>query len=210
MMGVLGAELLNDVSKVNIEIGLPANFLIELKDNDDWSFIIKTHAYLEALLSHAISEAVHRKELSDVLCKLDMANTQFGKVILSEKLGLIKSDGKKFLLKLNKLRNFIAHNVQQIKFEFSSYLKTLDKNQKTEFINAFSYFACDEDMRDHREIVVDLILNNTKITLWLCAMHFTSIIWWKKELEKLQTTVYALNKQSMGRAIANQGIDRDS
>ena len=49
MMWVLGTELLNDVSKVNIEIDLPANFLIELKDNDDWSFIIKTHAYLETI-----------------------------------------------------------------------------------------------------------------------------------------------------------------
>ena len=196
MISILRDELIEDVQKISKEMRIPINFLIDLKENDDWSFIIKMHAFLEALISHSISETIHRNELTDILSHLDMGNTQYGKIIISEKLGLIGSDGKKFLMKLNNLRNHLAHNVHEINFSFSSYLESLDKNQKKEFLKSFSYFTTDEDMRDHYDVVADIVFNHPKDALWLCAMHFTAIIWWKKEIEKNQTLLSSLAKHS--------------
>ena len=193
-MGVLENELIDDIAKISNEMDLPANFLLDLKENDDWSFVIKTHAFLEALTSYVIAETIHRKELANILSRLDMGNLQYGKVVLSERLSLIKSDGKKFLLRLNSLRNYLAHNVKHINFNFTEYLQSLDKNQKKEFLKSFSYFASEEDIRDHYDVVTDIVLNHTKVALWLCAMHFTAIMWWTKEREKLQTLISALNK----------------
>jgi hypothetical protein len=193
-MGILGKDLIDYVTKMSIEIGLPASFLPDLQKQEDWSFIIKTHAFLEALISHAIAETVHRKELSEILCHLEMGNIQSGKVRIAEKLGLIKADGKRFLIKLTSLRNDLAHDVQQINFKFSVFLQSLDKNQRKEFINSFSYFACEDDVRDHYDLVTDLVVNHTKHAIWLSTIHFTAIIWWKKENEKLKTLLLAMRK----------------
>jgi hypothetical protein len=193
-MGILGKDLIDDIAKMSIEIGLPTSFLPDLQKQEDWSFVIKTHAFLEGLVSHAIAETVHRKELSEILCRLEMGNIQSGKVRIAEKLGLIKADGKRFLMKLTSLRNDLAHDVQQVNFKFSPFLQSLDKKQRKEFIKSFSYFASEDDMRDHYDLVIDLVVNHTKHAIWLSTMHFTAIMWWKKENEKLKTLLQAMRK----------------
>ena len=186
-MGLQSKELEADVQRISQEIGVPSDFLIGLLQEKDWSFVIKIHAFMEALITHAISDALCRKELTDVLSRIEMANVQAGKVAIAKALQLIGDDGKRFLTKLSSLRNSLVHDIKRIGFEFSRYLASLDKNQAREFVNAFTYWASDEDRELHIDLVRELARENPKYSVWLSTMHFTGLMLWKRDVEKMRT-----------------------
>lgn len=191
-MGLIDEGLLKVVAQMCVEVKLPSDFLSNLREEKDWSFIILTHAFLEALLTDAIVDTLHRDELSDIIRRLEMANVQTGKIRIAEQLGLIKTDGKKFLKQLSSLRNDLVHNVHNANVDLSVYIKSLDTNQRKEFVQSFSYFASEEDWHDHGQMVRELVLENTKHAIWLSTMHFTAIMRWAKEKGILETLSKAM------------------
>jgi hypothetical protein len=57
-----------------------------LNDGDDWSFVIKVHALVEAALTHAITATVAREELKDFCGALAIGDTKRGKLALAHRL----------------------------------------------------------------------------------------------------------------------------
>jgi len=55
------------VRLIESAVGVPQGFLESLKNEDDWSFVIKIHALLEAAVSHLLCKTLGRDELADVL-----------------------------------------------------------------------------------------------------------------------------------------------
>lgn len=52
------------ISEIENEMQIPSMFLISLLKEDDWSFVIKSHAFLEGLLTHVLVESLQRNEVS--------------------------------------------------------------------------------------------------------------------------------------------------
>jgi hypothetical protein len=115
-----------------------------------------------------------------------MSDANVGKVKFAAAIGLIKKDGERFLREFSKIRNYLVHDVKNLGFSFHAYISALDRNQKKSFVDSLSYFASDEDMKDRYEIVRDIMLNDTKRAIWLGLLHFTGVIYWKKEISKQQ------------------------
>lgn len=182
-------------AKIENEMSIPSMFLNNLLKEDDWSFVIKSHAFLEALLTFALVESFQRYEVRGILERLDMSDAKVGKIKFAAALGLIKKDGERFLRELSKLRNDLVHEVKNLGFSFAEYISALDKNQKKTFVISLSYFASDEDIKDRYEIVRDLMLNDTKRAIWLGLLHFTGNIYWSKELNKQQLLSRVLSEE---------------
>jgi hypothetical protein len=47
-----------NIKDIERDLGLPIGFLVTLKEEDDWSFIIKLHALFEAAYSHLLSQTL--------------------------------------------------------------------------------------------------------------------------------------------------------
>ena len=178
-------DLHEAVNQITKEMNLPENFLENLRKDDDWSFIIKAHAFLEAILTHALTESLAKPELAELIANLEISDTRKGKTRFAQALKILSNDAINFVNNFSKLRNDLVHKIENVSFSFSQYIDTLDNNQKKSFIKSFGYFASKEDFEKHYPLIKDLMLKDTKDSILYSLMHFAGVLWWKKENAKL-------------------------
>ena len=65
------ATLQQTVEQMSEEMSLPRGFLEGLLKEDDWSFVIKAHAFLEAVLTNVLIEAFQWPELKSLRADVD-------------------------------------------------------------------------------------------------------------------------------------------
>ncbi|EOU2464777.1 hypothetical protein ACNTOD_003771 [Vibrio navarrensis] len=161
--------MLENISELEAKLDVPANFILNLAGEDDWSFVIKLNALFEAAATQALVGRLGCLELEDSLSYIDFGNSKFGKVALLKKLGCISSLEAKFLQMLFELRNKLAHNIRFVNFTFESHLSSMDANQIKSFVNAVKcgneqiFWNCEEQPREQ------YILSHTKILVLLTA-----------------------------------------
>lgn len=123
-----------------LNFGLPDDFFLKLKEEDDWSFIIKLHALFEGVSSHLLSYHFQDSRLENALSQLEMSGKSTGKLAFLTSLELINKDNKKFILKLSEIRNSLVHDVRNTTFSLSDMYSSLDKNQRKQLAKTFSPF----------------------------------------------------------------------
>jgi hypothetical protein len=158
-------------------IGLPVGFLADLREQDDWSFVLKSHALIEAAMSEAIAQHLGREELRDVLVYLELGDPRVGKMAIASKLGFIQTYDRRFLTEFSKLRNAIVHDVRKVLFTFANHMAGLDKNQLRQFSEGLSYAYLDEDKNGEAFISnKSAIRSDPKITIWHGLRVFLAIV----------------------------------
>lgn len=110
-------------------IDLPSGFFNSLIAEDDWAFLIKTHALIEACITHAICATLGRPELEAVVARLDTANNQSGKLAFAKTLGLLDKPMRKYVTTLSQLRNEVVHNARSANFRFQEHWDRLTPEQ---------------------------------------------------------------------------------
>ena len=111
---------------VTKRLGLPSNFVFDLLDDDDWSFIIKSHALMEAAAVEAIK---HR--LSDHTIDKFLKRLQMGKCLdFAQELQAIDDQLLKKIRLISKIRNDIIHDVTKYAFSLTEYLSNTDKRNE--------------------------------------------------------------------------------
>ena len=66
------------IAEIENQLGLPTGFLRSLYDHeDDWSFVIKSHAFLEAALTHLLAEHLGKEDLLPVFAYLEQIPVWF-------------------------------------------------------------------------------------------------------------------------------------
>lgn len=164
------------------ELHLHEGFMSELLQEDDWSFVIKTHALVEAAISHQLASALDER-LLPVFRNLELSNKKVGKIMFVEALGLLEKGSKTFVHKLSELRNILAHDIRNVDFSFANHVKSLDNNQRNSFHEAIVAFSTPESKNQWLKNARD----NPKIAIWLSTIRivvFSSITSMKAKLEK--------------------------
>jgi hypothetical protein len=181
------------VAQITVDMHLPEGFLLALKTEDDWSFVIKAHVFLEALLSHAITASLqpHNSKVAHPISSLHM----WQKIKLAKALELIGPDGVKFLKEISEARNTCAHDISDLSFSFKNLFKDLSANRKESSVRALAYFASEEDLRERWETVQELMISDTKQSIWWSLLHFAGVMWWKTEKAKLDTLHQLLRQE---------------
>jgi hypothetical protein len=72
----------NEINELEIDLGVDVGFFESLLNEDDWSFVIKLHALLEAATGHLLVEHFDDKRLEEVIAHLEMSNQRTGKIAL--------------------------------------------------------------------------------------------------------------------------------
>jgi hypothetical protein len=110
-------------------LGLQRGFFGRLRDEDDWSFVIKGHALLEAALARVLANELHRPELLEVFARLDMADSDFGKLKFAAVLKVVSPENRAFIKKFGEIRNKFVHNVAHVGLTLREYFARQDKQQ---------------------------------------------------------------------------------
>lgn len=131
-------NVMRSARQLEQELKLPEGFILNLEQEGDWSFIIKTHALMEGAMSFLLTQYfggdVHLGRIFD---RIELSNKETGEIAFIKALDLLPTEGRTFLSKLSELRNRVVHNVAEVNFNLAGYVRTLDKGQLNNFIDAF-------------------------------------------------------------------------
>lgn len=157
------------VDRLEKGIGLPHRFYENLVDDgDDWSFILKVHALMEASLTMLLTERIGGRNvpdfptLSDALAHLEMSRSHVGKVELASTLGLIGDQDRRLLRFLSELRNTFVHRIENVTLTLQEYIAARDRNQRRNFVNTFSAEPTEHTTR--------VILSHPRRSIWFFSL----------------------------------------
>jgi hypothetical protein len=125
------------INKIESSLGLAHDFFENLLLEDDWSFIIKIHALIEAVCTDLLLYHFKESNLVEPITFLDLSNQRYGKTVFLKKLELITSEHTKMINELGKIRNAFAHKISDLGKTFEEKLNEYDKNQVKNFHSAF-------------------------------------------------------------------------
>ena len=153
------------IADIENQLGLPTGFLLYLYTHeDDWSFVIKSHAFLEAALTHLLADHLGKDDLVPVFAYLETSNVRTGKLAFVKAFDLLDKGARRFIHTLSELRNDLVHEVSNVNFKFEAHVAQLSERERKEFIGAFDYafvevvHASQRQMDDRLRATLDRIV----------------------------------------------------
>ncbi len=164
------------VRDIEARTGVRAGFFDDLKAEDDWSFIIKSHALIEAACAELLTEYVGSRELLDPFSRLELSNKRSGKIAFLKSLNLLNEDERRFVSALSELRNILVHNVKNTVFDLSSHISSSDAKQRSSFAKSFGYAFLSEESHSDFQDDLDAVLRDPKDTVWRGLKFMLAVI----------------------------------
>lgn len=175
-------EIEEVMSEIEKELGLNTGFFLDLKKDDDWSFLIKSHALMESVCSYLLTSYFNDAKFKDIFSRIEMSDMKIGKIAFLRAAGLIEKDEARFIRGLSELRNKVVHNIEGVNFKFLDHINKLDKNQRKNFADTFGYVYAEEDQDGTRSINDHhRILSSPKLAIWWGAMMLLTMLKMKIE-----------------------------
>lgn len=164
------------VRDIEERIGVRSGFFDDLEAEDDWSFIVKAHALVEAACAELLTEYVGSREVLDPFSRLELSDKRAGKMAFLRALSLLDDDERRFVSALSELRNVLVHNVRNTSFVLSVHVASLDAQQRKSFAHSFGFAFLPE--KDHPEFaaVFQGVLSEPKSTIWKGLKFLLAII----------------------------------
>jgi hypothetical protein len=138
-MDVSAPDLPSVIRTLEDELTLPPGFIAALYQEDDWSFVIKSHALVEALLTYLLSAHLENSDVGSIFAFLDTSNPRTGKLAFAKAFGLLNQDARRFVRGLSELRNKLVHDVANVRFTFGEHVAQLNKQTRREWVQAFGF-----------------------------------------------------------------------
>ncbi|MGH8095022.1 MAG: hypothetical protein ACREIF_16375 [Chthoniobacterales bacterium] len=120
---------------------------------DDWSFVIKMHAFVEAALNHLLITRLNNATLEPIIPKLEI-NARMGKLTLIKAYDLLPQNACIFIEVLSSLRNKATHDVRHLTIELGKYVSGLDPKQLTQWKTGMTCWNLVQPTRYDRENTV--------------------------------------------------------
>ena len=159
---------------VEAKLGIAPGFFdsLDSDDENDWSFIIKLHALVEAAVSHLLTEQLHRPELAELFARLDISNKATGKAAFVEVLALLDKPERRFMSSLSELRNKLVHDVRNVDFDLIRHIDNMSKDQRDAFLNNFNLLSTGitDDARN-------LFRHDPRQALWYSGIAFLGVVY---------------------------------
>ena len=163
----MSEELFQNVEDLIEKLKLPKDFYYDLINESDWAIVIKLSALIETISTNLLAYKFSAPDLEGNFAYLDQAHSKIGRITLLKKMGSINSQQAKVLLAVAELRNSLAHNIENLNFQFDKYISSLNKDQKKQFVKKFGYDYRDFFIvNDNKTSRYDYVINNPKDVIW--------------------------------------------
>jgi len=126
------------IQKLELKIGAKKGFFGRIFDEDDWSFIIKLHALVEAACTHLLLFHFREPQLSDVIARLELSNNTIGKLAFLKSLNLLGKSNRRYIRSLSELRNSLVHDIRNTVFSLEKMVSSLSSKELKNFTLKFS------------------------------------------------------------------------
>lgn len=159
----LKSDAFEAAKSIAADLGLPEKFVHQLNEgDDDWSFVIKSNALMESVLTLLLTDVFGKPQVRDTLAEIEISQ----KIRMCSDLSLFEKEDRAFMRELSKLRNVLVHNVDQIGFSFTEHLK--NKDVANNFVTNFGIVWKDPvTIGSHTASRRDMTLENPKLTVWM-------------------------------------------
>ncbi|GAB1413872.1 MAG: hypothetical protein LC110_05320 [Burkholderiales bacterium] len=185
------AEQTQAVARLEEKLGVPKGLFNKLKDEDDWSFIIKMQALLETALTYLIKSTLGRDELEDFIEKLNLQG-RTGKLAVVKALSLLTNNHLKYLGQLAELRNKVAHKIQYVTFTLSEHLKGMNEKAFKDFVLTALVLPTDVKFELSKELQ-EMARENPRLLLWMGALDCLTSVYLhnqRAEEQKMLAAIY--------------------
>lgn len=160
-------ELFQAINELEASIGLKQGFFSLLLKEDDWSFVIKIHALYEAAVSSLLLNSIGHKKLENFISRLELGDKSRGKLRLIKELGILNDRERKFIHSLSRIRNSFVHDVKNTQTSIEDYLNSLDKKERKDYIDTFSFTYSDYvEIAEFKVEEKVFTAENLKIAIW--------------------------------------------
>jgi hypothetical protein len=145
------------------DLELPTDFLEGLRTSDDWAFIIKVHALMEASVSYLLVHHFGDERLASVFKYMELSDKNRGKIAFVSALDLLPKNNRRFLATLSEMRNMVAHNIDQVSFTLPDYVRALPTEKFDNFLHAFESIDLEKvDLGENDEHRVEWVAEHAK------------------------------------------------
>lgn len=176
-----------DIVALENDIGVRRGFFRALlSEGDDWSFVIKTHALIEAAVSHLLGEVTGHPELVHTFSQIELSGVRTGKLAFAEVLGCLDASERQTIRKLSELRNRLVHDVSNVDFTFDDWTQSLDKNQMKAFVQAFGPGSESFDIDGTQVLSTEFFKQNARLNIWVACLFLLSLIYQRKDLARVR------------------------
>jgi hypothetical protein len=122
---------LEELRRREVHLGLPNGLLLRLLESpDDWTFVLRLHALVEAAVEHLIVTGIGKPAITDFIGRLPIAGGRAGKARLGRDLGLFDAADTALIEGLSELRNAYAHEVQMVDVGLVDYFDGLNNERR--------------------------------------------------------------------------------
>lgn len=180
---------------------LPDGFYLRLLNEDDWSFIIKMHALVEATVSHLLAGACGRPELLDAFARLELSDPKTGKLAFAKALGCLEDADRRFIRQLSEIRNDFVHDVHCAGMDLHTYTQRFDTNQHRKFRIAFGPGRDPVTFGEVTMSEAQFVKDNPKAAIWLSGVYVIALAYLRQEQARLEARRAALNLDAIGRIL---------
>lgn len=172
---------------VERELGLREGFVASLYGEDDWSFVIKLHALLEAALTHALVQYLKQPALQDIISRTPLSDKATGKIEIAKALRMLDKPTRRFLSCFSELRNSIVHDVSKVEFGFSAWLHAMPPKGLSQTALAVGFWvpAGGVENDGKRWSSVDLFRANPKLMFLFSGLIVLSVIFLNKSIKQV-------------------------
>ena len=122
------------VTKLEARFGV----LKRLAEDDDWAFIIKSHAIIEVFFTEMLVEILGKKEIACTVEQLPLSDSRIGKLALAKSIGILSSGQRGFIRQFSELRNSLVHNTDNFDFQCSAYYAALSPGKAETWKKVFA------------------------------------------------------------------------
>jgi hypothetical protein len=197
-MNDLTTEQLEVVEEIEPTLGVEKGFFRKLlAQENDWSFIIKTHALIESVLTRLIQVSVEPDALGEFTATLNLSGGRHSKTKLLRDCKLLTDTEEKFVRGLSRIRNRLVHNVRYTKFTLEQFVRDLGVEEKKQFLSeTCGIFTDHEDTSkaaNHRE----QSMVNPRGYIWSSALHVIALGALRTSNAELKIETDALRRQSL-------------
>jgi hypothetical protein len=173
------------VIKLAKDLDLNPEFFNFIVREDDWSFIIKLHALIEAAITELLTSHLGKGRLNEVIQRMTL-NGKSGRIAFVKALDLLSPGDITFVRQLSKLRNSWVHKIKNVNMNLHLHVKHLSEKEFAEFSNALGVTL--GASKDKKQLMKD----NPKISIHLRAFLFLSELYSKKQSAIIQQALESI------------------
>lgn len=148
-------------NKLEKDLKIPPCFYKTLLKEDDWSFIIKLHALIEASVACLLVKSIKEPKLENILVALPMSN----KIRYLKELSLL-NDYRGFIQALSEIRNGFVHEIKNVNVPLDEFLKQ-NNCAKSKLSSALKEFCENSEIESESKTFMSSAKINPKTVIWI-------------------------------------------